>query len=124
MKAKLLLLALLPLNAAAQQNPATTNPSPATTAGSAPITAGEQKAATSPAGQVVLRLGSFNNQNLAERHLAELAMLGVQAQIDNLTVNGAPIFRVRSAPIDRNEARRLQGLLNSHNISSYMTVAE
>lgn len=118
MKHPLFLLALLlPLGAAAQ----TAKPqSPSLQSEAVPAA---EKGETNP-GHVVLRLGSFNNQNLAERHLAELAMIGVQAQIENITVNGAPIYRVRTAAVERSEARRLQELLNSNNISSYMTLAD
>ncbi len=118
MSKPLLWLAALLLSGLATAQTATPSKPPA----EKPATTATVPAA--PVGRVVLRLGSFNNQNLAERHLAELAMLGVQAQIDNIIVQEAPIYRVRSAVMERSEALRIQELLRANGVSSYMTLTE
>lgn len=81
------------------------------------------KEASTSANSVILRLGSFNNQNLAERQLAQLAILGVQAKIDNFDINDQPIYRINSGKLSREEALKIQELLKSYDINSYMIPA-
>jgi cell division protein FtsN len=64
-----------------------------------------------PSNQYLLQVGSFSEAGDAERLKANLALLGVQARIQRVQINGADTWhRVRAGPYDSldsvNEARR------------------
>ena len=48
--------------------------------------------------QYVLQVGSFNNKSDAEKLKASLALLGFEAHIQSVTVNGTAWHRVRTGP--------------------------
>jgi len=83
--------------------------------------AGESAAHTSPdAGkQYILQVGSFQNLSDAEKLKANLALLGMEANIQHVTVNNQAWHRVRTGPYqNRQQLYKSQKQLKQNNISS------
>lgn len=73
----------------------------------------------STSGPYILQVGSFRNSADAERLKAQLALLGMLAKIQQVTVNGATWHRVRLGPYDSaREVNRLQINLRNNSIDS------
>lgn len=67
--------------------------------------------------QYVLQVGSFQNLNDAEKLKANLALLGITADIQHVTVNKQQWHRVRSGPYrNKNQLYKDQNLLNKNDI--------
>jgi cell division protein FtsN len=67
----------------------------------------------------MLQMGSFRKYGDADRLKASLALLGVEAEIQKVNVNGGEEFhRVRSGPLTRREANTLRNRLLKKNINS------
>lgn len=67
--------------------------------------------------QYILQVGSFQNLNDAEKLKANLALLGVTADIQHVTVNKQQWHRVRSGPYrNKNQLYKDQNLLNKNDI--------
>jgi cell division protein FtsN len=67
----------------------------------------------------MLQMGSFRKYADADRLKASLALLGVEAEIQKVNVNGGEVFhRVRSGPLTRREANKLRNRLRKQNINS------
>jgi cell division protein FtsN len=67
----------------------------------------------------MLQMGSFRKYGDADRLKASLALLGVEAEIQKVNVNGGEVFhRVRSGPLTRREANKLRNRLRKQNINS------
>jgi cell division protein FtsN len=67
----------------------------------------------------MLQMGSFRKYGDADRLKASLALLGVEAEIQKVNVNGGEEFhRVRSGPLTRREANKLRNRLLKKNINS------
>jgi len=70
-------------------------------------------------GPYILQVGSFQNAADAERLKAQLALLGMVANIQTVTVNDATWHRVRLGPYDSaREVNRLQMTLRNNSIDS------
>ncbi len=83
-----------------------------------PATAGTPPAAET-GGSYMVQMGSFHKFSDADRMKASLAMLGVEAEIQKVNVNGGEVFhRVRSIPLSRDEANQLRARLQQQNINS------
>jgi len=71
-----------------------------------------------PAESYVLQLGAFASHADAERLKAGLALLGVQAEIQKVTIDGKQSFhRVRSGPYTRRQAYDLHARLKANGIA-------
>lgn len=76
------------------------------------------------AGQSVflLQVGSFRTPKEADRLRANLALLGVQAEIQSVTISGPTgqntVHRVRSGPYNRNQAYDMHETLKNNKINS------
>jgi cell division protein FtsN len=69
--------------------------------------------------QYVLQVGSFQNLNDAEKLKANLAFLGLEANIQHVTVNGQAWHRVRTGPYrDKQDLYRNQKLLKRNDINA------
>jgi len=70
----------------------------------------------------LLQMGSFRTLKDADRHKASLAMQGVSADIQTVTVSGPTgqntVYRVRGGPYGRDQARSLHETLKSNKIDS------
>ena len=67
--------------------------------------------------QYVLQVGSFQNLNDAEKLKANLAFLGLEANIQHVTVNRQAWHRVRTGPYrDKRQLYKNQKLLKRNNI--------
>ncbi len=67
--------------------------------------------------QYILQVGSFQNLNDAEKLKANLALLGVSAEIQHVTVNKQQWHRVRSGPYrNKKQLYKDQNLLNKNDI--------
>ncbi len=67
--------------------------------------------------QYVLQVGSFQNLNDAEKLKANLAFLGLSANIQHVTVNKQAWHRVRTGPyLDKQQLYKNQKLLKKNNI--------
>jgi cell division protein FtsN len=67
----------------------------------------------------MLQMGSFRKYEDADRLKASLALLGIEAEIQKVNVNGGEVFhRVRSGPLTRREANKLRNRLRKKNINS------
>jgi len=65
----------------------------------------------------LLQAGSFKNREDAERLKANLALLGVQASIQSVTINSDSWHRVRIGPFNNNsQLRETLGTLKQNNI--------
>jgi cell division protein FtsN len=69
--------------------------------------------------QYVLQVGSFQNLNDAEKLKANLAFLGLEANIQHVTVNNQAWHRVRTGPYrDKQDLYRNQKLLKQNDINA------
>ena len=69
--------------------------------------------------QYVLQVGSFQNLNDAEKLKANLAFLGLEANIQHVTVNKQAWHRVRTGPYrDKQQLYKKQKLLKNNNINA------
>ena len=67
----------------------------------------------------MLQMGSFRKYGDADRLKASLALVGIEAEIQRVTVNGGEVFhRVRSGPYGRDKVNALRARLKSNNINS------
>ena len=67
----------------------------------------------------MLQMGSFHKYADADRLKASLALVGIEAEIQRVTVNAGEIFhRVRSGPYGRKQVNSLRARLKSNNINS------
>ena len=67
--------------------------------------------------QYVLQVGSFQNINDAEKLKANLAFLGLEANIQHVTVNKQAWHRVRTGPyLEKQQLYKNQKLLKLNNI--------
>lgn len=67
----------------------------------------------------MLQMGSFRKYGDADRLKASLALVGIEAEIQRVTVNGGEVFhRVRSGPYGREQVNALRARLKSNNINS------
>ncbi len=62
--------------------------------------------------QLLVQLGSFGNRGDADALKAQVALMGVQAQIQPVSINGKDWFRVRVGPLaNAREVERVRGQL-------------
>lgn len=70
-------------------------------------------------GNYLLQVGSFRNQGDAEQMKARLALLGITARIQTVTVNDATWHRVRVGPVSgARQADEMRRQLNENGIDS------
>ncbi len=66
----------------------------------------------------MVQMGSFKKFADADRLKANLALMGIEAEIQKVNVNAGEVFhRVRSAPLTRREANKLRNRLRNQNIN-------
>ena len=69
--------------------------------------------------EYMLQMGSFRSYADADRLKASLALVGLEAEIQRVTVNGGEVFhRVRSGPYDRGQVNALRARLKENRINS------
>jgi cell division protein FtsN len=67
----------------------------------------------------MLQMGSFHSYSDADRLKANLALVGIEAEIQRVRINGGDTFhRVRSGPYERDQVNRLRGRLKQNKINS------
>ena len=77
------------------------------------------KSTNSPSKQYVLQVGSFQNLNDAEKLKANLAFLGLEANIQHVTVNRQAWHRVRTGPYqNKQQLYKNQKLLKKNDINA------
>ncbi|UTH76583.1 SPOR domain-containing protein [Chromobacterium sp. IIBBL 290-4] len=89
------------------------------------VKSGEQTA-SAPAKKVYLQLGAFQNQDDADNLKAKLALLGVEAKIQSVTVpDKGMVHRVRVGPLSRqDEVDRVRAQLKQDGINASVVKAE
>ncbi|MCK8515184.1 SPOR domain-containing protein [Methylonatrum kenyense] len=72
--------------------------------------------------QYLIQAGSFRNQEDADRLRARMALMGVEAEIQSVQIEGGETWhRVRVGPItDRDRADRVRARLEEENVSSIL----
>ena len=79
----------------------------------------ETAAVTPDRGSYLLQVGSFRENSDAEQMKARLALLGISARIQSVTVNGATWHRVRVGPVDgARQADAMRNQLANNGIES------
>ena len=73
---------------------------------------------TSSTGIYQLQVASYRSSGDAERMKASLALKGISARIEKVSVNDKTYYRVRSGPYNRDQAYSLHTRLKSNNIDS------
>ncbi|MES9881538.1 MAG: SPOR domain-containing protein [Sedimenticola sp.] len=69
----------------------------------------------------MLQMGSFRKMADADRLKASMALIGLEAEIQSVTINDGEIFhRVRSGPYTRKQVNSLRTRLSANNINSLM----
>jgi cell division protein FtsN len=82
-----------------------------------PRTIAEQKPQSSE--RYMLQMGSFRKFADADRLKASLALVGIEAEIQKVSINRGEIFyRVRSGPYSRDKVNSLSGRLKTNKINS------
>jgi cell division protein FtsN len=77
------------------------------------------KPATSSGGNYFLQSGTFNTMDQAERLKAQLALLGLGASVQKVTINKNTIHRVRVGPFrDYTTLNEARALMRQHGIQS------
>lgn len=70
-------------------------------------------------GRYMLQMGSFKTFSDADRLKARLALVGIEADIQKVRIDGGAIFhRVRSGPYDERRVNALRSRLKQNNINS------
>lgn len=78
-----------------------------------------QKDRFDPEKRYMLQVGSFQNLPDAEKHKANIAFLGLSADIQNVTIDGQRWHRVRTGPYtDRKELFNSKQILSSNGINA------
>lgn len=77
-----------------------------------------QQQAAAAGSRYVVQAGAYTLYSQADRARARLAMLGVDARIEEGTSNGLPIYRIRVGPMSNTDADALRQRLRSNNIES------
>ncbi|MCP3871473.1 MAG: hypothetical protein GY703_25885 [Gammaproteobacteria bacterium] len=78
-----------------------------------------KKPAPAAPGRYVLQMGSFRSFSDADRLKASLALVGIEADIQKVKINGGDTFhRVRSGPHSEARINALRARLKQNNISS------
>ena len=89
-------------------------------------TAPARVAATPASGEAVylLQLGSFRNTGDADRLKASLALLGITARVEKVTIDDkGTYYRVRSGPYSRDQAYSLHNSLKGNSVDSLIVRA-
>jgi len=77
------------------------------------------KSTTKPPGTYMLQAGSFRNPKEAKTRKGELALLGIVANIQNVTIGGDTWYRVRVGPFATfGEINRVRNRLQDNNINA------
>jgi cell division protein FtsN len=77
------------------------------------------KSKTKPPGTYMLQAGSFRNPKEAKTRKGELALLGIVANIQNVTIGGDTWYRVRVGPFATfGEINRVRNRLQDNNINA------
>ena len=71
-------------------------------------------------GKVFIKAGSFSRSQEADNQKAKLAMLGIEAYIQQVMVQDKTFYRVRLGPFNEKEANNVQRELSAANIQSTM----
>jgi cell division protein FtsN len=101
-------------------------PQPATAAiPTKPPTTGEPAAAAGAAAKegnrFMVQMGSFRNLADADRMRAQVALLGVVAEVQQVALNnGDKVFRVRSGVVDNAESGRIQQRLKENSVATML----
>jgi len=89
---------------------------------SQPSKAGDQKSDPIPAFSYILQAGSFKEFHEADRLKASLALMGIQANIEKVTLNQSEVWhRVRIGPLtSAREMNKIRNQLRTKNIEPIM----
>ncbi|MES9873227.1 MAG: SPOR domain-containing protein [Candidatus Sedimenticola sp. 6PFRAG7] len=96
-------------------------PEPEVEAPAAPVTSAGAVAAVKrkPDSGYMLQMGSFRKHSDADRLKASLALVGIEAEIQSVHINGTDTFhRVRSGPYGRDQVNTLRARLKANKINS------
>jgi len=90
-----------------------------------PESTNKDKVTVSPVthpGNYILQAGSFQNHQDADRHKANLALLGVEASIQTVTINNKDTWhRVRVGPYSNlDDLNRVRSILRKNNVRSVL----
>lgn len=66
----------------------------------------------------ILQAGSFQSSDDAERLKASLALLGLEAAINKVTINGRAWHRVRIGPLEKRDLYQNLNLLQQNNVNA------
>jgi cell division protein FtsN len=81
------------------------------------VTRDDSVAAIEQSGTYVLQAGSFTDPADADRRRAEIALLGVESQVQRISIDDRVYHRVRVGPLnDLDELNRIRGLLRGADI--------
>ena len=85
-------------------------------------TANDQKSNSTPAFSYILQAGSFKEFHEADRLKASLALIGIQANIEKVTLNQSEVWhRVRIGPLtSKREMNKIRNQLRTNNIEPIM----
>ncbi len=98
---------------------AASQPSAATPAHPATPAASAASAAASSHGGFVLQVGAYSTRGDAERQQAKVALTGQEAHVDERTVGGRTLYRVRVGPFPTaRQAEQTQKLLGDNGIQT------
>ena len=103
----------------AEQDPVTPDSEAPSSVTQNPVaTAPEPEPHIPPEGLFLLQIGSFKTLSSADNAKAQLALIGVETNIQRVTLNGQEtMFRVRTLPLpDMRSLRQAQDLLLKHNV--------
>ncbi|MDX1605937.1 MAG: SPOR domain-containing protein [Candidatus Competibacterales bacterium] len=70
-------------------------------------------------GRYLIQAGAYKLYSQADRARARLAMLNIDARIEQATSNGLPIYRVRIGPLSASEADSVSRRLSNNDIQSF-----
>jgi cell division protein FtsN len=94
-------------------------PEPETSAATTAEDSPPVKRAAAESASYMLQMGSFRRYVDADRLKASLALVGIQAEIQRVSIKDGDVYhRVRSGPYNRAEVNRLRSKLQQNKISS------
>jgi cell division protein FtsN len=80
----------------------------------------QPEAKATGSGDYLLQIGSFRSTADAERLKAQLALKGIQTNIQTTTINGQTYYRVRTGAYDKDQAKSMRAKLGREGQESIM----
>ena len=81
---------------------------------------GPSASTTAPPPTIYLQTGAFSRSRDADNQKAQIALMGLEAQIQQIIIKNKTLYRVRLGPFNEKDAKAMQGELLNAGISAQL----